>query len=198
MNMNSALGTETISSSDMPNNLSKDVTMESTTIRQTEVRHFVDLPRFGSFHYTDSETIAFPWGLPGFADLRRFVVLTSPSTENVIWLQSLERLEIAIPLTDPWRMFGDYSPSLPESALLSLEIQAPEDFAIMNVLVAESADGEVRQFLNLLAPVVINLKKKIGRQVMLEGTTYTVRTPVATYQTEAETIDAFEAHHGDE
>ena len=181
-NNDTVSGSETISASDTPTNLSKDVTMESTTIRQAEVRHFVDLPRFGSFHYTDSEAIAFPWGLPGFAELRRFVVLTVPTTENVIWLQSLERLEIAIPLTDPWRIFEDYSPSLPESALLSLEIEAPDDFSLLNVLVAESAQGEVRQFLNLLAPVVINLKKKVGRQVMLEGTEYSIRTPIAVFK----------------
>jgi len=154
--------------------------MESTAIRQVDVRHFVDLPRFGPFHYTDSETIHFPWGLPGFAELRRFVVLTLPSNEQIIWLQSLERIEVAIPLTDPWRLFEDYAPVLPESARLSLEIVAPDDFALMGVLVADSTSGDVKQYINLLAPVVINLKKKIGRQVMLEGTDYSIRTPILT------------------
>ena len=158
--------------------------MESTTVRQAEVRHFVDLPKFGSFHYTDSEALAFPWGLPGFADLRRFVVLTASGTEHIIWLQSLERLEIAIPLTDPWRLFEDYQPTLPESARRSLEIEAPDDFAIVNVVVAENVDGQVHQFLNLLAPIVINLRKKIGRQVMLEGTNYPIRMPIATFRAE--------------
>ncbi len=153
--------------------------MESTTIRQAEIRHFIDLPRFGPFHYTDSEAIHFPWGLPGFADLRRFVVLTVPSNEHIIWLQSIERLDIALPLTDPWRLFDDYAPILPESARLSLEIVAPDDFALMTVMVAESSGDDVRQFINLLAPIVINLKKKIARQVMLEGTEYSLRTPIA-------------------
>jgi len=159
-------------------NTSKDTMMESTATEQADLRHFVDLPRFGPFHYTDSETLSFPWGLPGFADLHRFVVLSIPSNEQVIWLQSIERTEIAIPLTDPWRIFEDYAPVLPESARLSLEITAPDDFALMSVLVADSSEGVVKRYINLLAPVVINLKRRIGRQVMLEGTNYGVRTPL--------------------
>jgi flagellar assembly factor FliW len=154
--------------------------MDSTATEQADLRHFVDLPRFGPFHYTDSETLSFPWGLPGFADLRRFVVLTIPSNESIVWLQSIERVEIAIPLTDPWRIFEDYAPVLPESARLSLEITAPDDFALMSVLVADASETEVKRYINLLAPVVINLKKRIGRQVMLEGTNYSVRTPLLT------------------
>jgi flagellar assembly factor FliW len=166
------------SSHQSSNELSKDDTMESTATRQADVRHFVDLPRFGPFHYTDSETLSFPWGIPGFSELRHFVALTLPSNEHVVWLQSIERTEIAIPLTNPWRIYDDYAPVLPDSARLSLEITAPDDFALMNVLVADTSADETKQYINLLAPIVINLKKRIGRQVMLEGSNYNVRTPI--------------------
>ena len=150
--------------------------MESTVVQRAELRHFVDLPRFGPFHYTDAEAIVFPWGLPGFAGLRRFVVLTVPETQGYIWLQSLENLDVAIPLVDPWAIFTDYAPILPESAQQALQIESPSDFALMAVVLVEN--NGANSYLNLLAPVVINIRKMLGRQVLLEGSSYSVRTPI--------------------
>jgi flagellar assembly factor FliW len=150
--------------------------MESTMLPRADVRHFVDLPRFGPFHYTDAETISFPWGLPGFPALRSFVVLSVPQNERYIWLQSLDNLDIALPLVDPWSLFDDYAPPLPESAQRSLQIESASDFSLLSVVVTENGGNDT--YVNLLAPIVINLRSKLGRQVLLEGTHYSVKTPV--------------------
>lgn len=150
--------------------------MESMTLPRADVRHFVDLPRFGPFHYTDAETITFPWGLPGFAGLRSFVVLTVPETKPYIWLQSLENLDVAIPMVDPWAIFSDYGPTLPDNAQRCLQIEEASDFALMAVVVTENGGQDT--FVNLLAPIVINVRRMMGRQIMLEGSDYSVKTAV--------------------
>jgi flagellar assembly factor FliW len=136
----------------------------------------INLPRFGVCTYGDSEVIRFPWGLPGFAAMRRFLVISVDGEQGYVWLQSLDDRSVAIPLCDPWSLFDDYEAPLPLYAKQSLEIETADSFCLMCVLVARESEAETT--INLLAPIVINLETRIGRQVMLENQRYSVRTPV--------------------
>jgi len=158
--------------------------MDLGVSRPVELRHFVDLPRFGPFHYTSAEVIRFPWGMPGLADLRNFLALSVPDNERYYWLQSLERLDLALPLVDPWSIFATYAPVLSESAQESLEITHPSDFATLCVVVTEQG-GNIT-YVNLLAPIIINIRRMIGRQVLLENTSYDIRTLVPKAQSTVE------------
>lgn len=134
----------------------------------------VELPRFGECAYTDSEVISFPWGLPGFAGLRNFVVLSVPDETGFFWLQSLDDVNVALPLCDPHIVFDDYEAPLPTYALQSLELSAAEDFCALCVLVVPK--DAVDMTINLVAPIIVNLKTRKGRQVTLENQRYDVRT----------------------
>jgi flagellar assembly factor FliW len=135
----------------------------------------VSLPRFGDCTYTESEVIRFPWGLPGFATLHRFLVLSVDAEERYIWLQSLDDVKIAIPLCDPWSIFDDYEAPLPLYAKQSLDLESADSFCVMCVLVGRPG---AETTINLLAPVIINIKSRIGRQITLENHRYSVRTPM--------------------
>ena len=131
----------------------------------------IELPRFGSCTYSEADIFVFPWGLPGFDDLRAFIVLQLETQDQIMWLQSLDDLSIALPLGDPFTFFPDYDPKLPNFAQLSLNLEQPEDFLILAVMVG--TDGGPT-FMNLMAPLIMNLKLRIARQVPLEGSQYTV------------------------
>jgi flagellar assembly factor FliW len=135
--------------------------------------HTVELPKFGTVTYAENDVLAFPWGLPGFEQLRSFLILALDSQEHVLWLQSLEETNVALPLADPWVFFPDYDPKLPAFAKLSLDLNASEDFATLAILVVPESGPS---FMNLMAPVVINLKTRIGRQIALETGNYSVAT----------------------
>jgi len=146
----------------------------------------VDLPRFGPCTYDqEADVFVFPWGLPGFEDLRSFIVIQLETQNQIVWLQSLEDPNIALPLGDPWTFFPDYEPKMPSFAHISLDLQGPEDFMVLAVMVG--TDGGPT-FMNLMAPVVMNLKNRIGRQVPLETSRYTVamEIPVPTGMAEAQ------------
>lgn len=136
----------------------------------------VELPRFGTCTYRESEVLSLPWGLPGFAGHRRFLALSLEGQERFIWLQSLDDVAVAIPAADPWQIFPDYNPQLPAYALPSLGIEHPEDFVTLCVVVVTAGAAEMT--MNLLAPVLINLKTRVARQITLERGEYSVRTPL--------------------
>jgi flagellar assembly factor FliW len=145
-------------------------------IVDTEAVTTVELPRFGTCTFRDSEVIAFPWGLPGFGSLRRFLALHLDGQENFVWLQSLDDVTVALPTTDPYSVFPDYNPQLPLYASSSLDIQRPEEFILLGVVVV--GPGAEAMTMNLLAPIVINLRTRVARQITLETGGYAVRTAI--------------------
>jgi len=147
---------------------------ETTVAADREIT--VELPRFGTCTYRESEVLTFPWGVPGFANLRRFIALNLGGQEKFVWLQSLDDPSIALPTADPWQIFADYSPHLPPYATSSLDLRNPEDFATLCVVVV--TPGAAEMTMNLLAPIVVNLRTKTGRQITLETGGYSVRTPI--------------------
>jgi flagellar assembly factor FliW len=136
----------------------------------------LDLPRFGPCTFTESEVLTFPWGLPGFGNLRRFLALNLDDQEHFVWLQSLDDLKVALPTSNPFEIFPDYQPKLPEYAVSSLDLQKPDEFVFLGVIVI--APGAVDLTMNLLAPVIVNLRTRTGRQITLESSGYSVRTPI--------------------
>jgi flagellar assembly factor FliW len=147
-----------------------------TIVKATDREITLDLPRFGTCTYRESEVLTFPWGLPGFASLRRFIALNLAGQERFVWLQSLDDPAVALPTADPWQIFEDYAPQLPPYATSSLELQRPEDFATLCVVVV--SPGAVEMTMNLLAPIVVNLRTRVARQVTLETGGYSVQEPI--------------------
>ncbi len=138
----------------------------------------IDFPRFGGYSYAETDVFDLPWGLPGFPNLRRFVLIEVAGQEGILWLQSIEDTSVALPLSSPWKFFEDYDPRIPLYAQAALGLEQPDDFVIYCVLVAPRDGGQIT--MNLLAPLVINIKTYIGRQVPLDDPRYAVRTPLPT------------------
>jgi flagellar assembly factor FliW len=152
--------------------LSVTETMAETADREITA----ELPRFGTCTYRESEVLTFPWGLPGFGSLRRFIALNLEGQEKFVWLQSLDDPSVALPTADPWQIFADYAPHLPPYAISSLSLSSPEEFATLCVVVV--TPGAAEMTMNLLAPIVVNLRTREARQVTLETGGYSVRTPI--------------------
>jgi flagellar assembly factor FliW len=93
----------------------------------------------------------------------------------VLWLQSLEETNIALPVADPWVFFPDYDPRLPAFARISLDLQAPDEFTTLGVMVIPESGPS---YMNLMAPLVVNLRTRIGRQIALESGNYSVAVEI--------------------
>lgn len=144
----------------------------------------VQTSRFGEVSFTETDVFEFPWGLPGFSDQRRFLALSLAEQPSFVWLQSLDDPALALPAADPWQIFEEYEPRLPGYATEALELHSAEDFTILCVVVVTK--GAEQMTMNLMAPVVLNLKTRRGRQVMLENSPYTVKTPIPRKQAQVQ------------
>jgi len=136
-------------------------------------RWSIESPRFGTLEGETGDLIQFD-GLPGFAGLRRFVVLQHDRDSPFGWLQSVDRPELAFPVTDPRSFFPDYRPAL-RSALLSAVAAEPTD-ELDWLAIATVAEGSVS--LNLAAPLLINPARRRGVQAILEEGQWSTREPL--------------------
>jgi len=118
--------------------------------------------RFGEVEIQVDDIILFPNGLAGFEDHRHWVILSDEDNEAVAWLQCVSHPEIAVPVISPRRFVPEYRLRVSRSQLTPLQIDAVDQAYILGV-VSRSDD---KLTLNLRAPLIINLDRRVGRQVV--------------------------------
>lgn len=133
----------------------------------------IQTDRFGELHVEDEVLIHFPEGILGFESLRQFLLVAREHDRGFAFLQSVEQPDLAFVVTDPLGFRPDYRPLLADTdrAMLQWEEDAP-----LQVLAILTVPEDVRDITaNLLAPVVIHVEKRIGRQVVQENTSFSTR-----------------------
>lgn len=93
---------------------------------------------------------------------------------TIRWLQALERPYHAFIVADPWSVFPDYAPEIPNADADHLGV-TDERNAQMLVILTVSEDGITA---NLRAPVVVNVADRVAKQVVLLGDAYHTRHEV--------------------
>jgi flagellar assembly factor FliW len=148
--------------------------------------------RFGDIEVDLEQTITFTHGIPGFDDYKKFIVLQPDPEMPFTFLQSIEEGKLSFILTNPHAFFPDYDIKLPGSVKDELHIESDEDCTVWTIVsVKESIEDAT---LNLLAPIIINVRVKQGKQVVLNGTPYRTKHPllpaIVAEPGEGETSDA--------
>ncbi|WP_416176238.1 flagellar assembly protein FliW [Clostridium sp.] len=130
----------------------------------------------GIKHYKDSDVITFKKGIPGFENLKKFIIF--PVEENNLFyvLQSIEDLSIGLVLISPFNILKDYEFDLDDSKMEELGIKSHKDIIVFNTVTLNSKIENITA--NLKAPFVININKKIGEQIILDGSSYSIKYPL--------------------
>jgi flagellar assembly factor FliW len=131
--------------------------------------------RFGEIEVDETRAVSFPRGLIGFTDATRFALLEPRGPGSVAWLQSLDVPELAFPVMDG----ASFGPAYPEPGPEKLANDAGLGSEELAVLVVVAARERSRLVANLLAPLVIDLEKRVGAQVVLDHRRYSAAAPVA-------------------
>ncbi|HBT50975.1 MAG TPA: flagellar assembly protein FliW [Petrotoga sp.] len=129
--------------------------------------------KLGSVKIDTERTITFEYGIPGFEDLKQFVLLEPEDTYPIMWLASLEDKNVAFPVTFPQLIRSDYQFTLPQDLTEYLELDKPEDAIILSILTIPEKEDEIT--INLAAPIIISQKNHKGVQYLIESEEYKIR-----------------------
>lgn len=128
----------------------------------------------GEVDIDKKEIINFPKGLLGFKDHKEFILLNIKGNPYFKFLQDIHNEYIAFLLINPWDFLEDYDIKLPENKLKNIGISSREGrMEIYSIVTIGKSLEESTS--NLLAPVVINLENKKGKQFILENSPYKTR-----------------------
>ena len=122
----------------------------------------IQTSRFGPVEIEPEDILLFSRGLFAFENHHHWVLLADGYNESVAWLQSLTDAEVALPLVSPRRFLPGYRVAIARGQLTPLEMAALDQAFVFNVL---NRHGDVLT-INLKAPLIINLDRRIGRQVV--------------------------------
>lgn len=118
---------------------------------------------FGLLEIDADGILHFPDGIIGYEQHRHWVLLAEEGDNSVGWLQSLTDPALALSLVPPHRYVPNYVLRMDRREICSLP-WSHQDNALIFVVVSEH-DGKLTA--NLQAPIVINLDRGFGRQVVV-------------------------------
>src|SRR5574343_1386182 len=124
---------------------------------------------FGAVEVDPEKVITFPKGLVGFEQYQRFMLAHEQETPagGAFTLQSLDDPNLAFLIADPANLGFSYELSLTDEETALLQSPAAEDVALMQVLFKQEQDGKAEITPSLRAPLVINVKARIGLQKVM-------------------------------
>lgn len=130
----------------------------------------------GIREYGDEDVIVFKKGLPGFKELKSFIIFPLESNEIFMILHSLENIEVGLVMVSPYTVSKDYEFKIPDTLVLELEINKPEEVLVLTTVTLGSKIENMTT--NLKAPIIINMKQKSGQQLILDNDKYKIKEPL--------------------
>jgi flagellar assembly factor FliW len=121
----------------------------------------------------DETVIHFEEGIIGVPRARRFQLLERDGSPVRV-LRCLDIEGLAIPVTDPRLADASYRPELGSRVTEALEIRTGDPVLVLAVTTLNGASSEA----NLRAPLVINTRRQLAVQVILDDRSYPLRAPV--------------------
>lgn len=115
-----------------------------------------------------TDMFTFNKGLPGFEDLRSFTL--QQHDEIFSLLSSVDNAAVTFVTVNPFDFHKGYEFELSPEHLEELYITEPEQVIVR--CIATLYEDLQKATCNLLAPVVFNHQKKIGKQIVLHNTEY--------------------------
>ncbi len=127
----------------------------------------------GTIEMEESNYIHFSNGIPGFQEEHQFVVLPLEEDETFYIMQSVNTSTLAFVMVNPFTYYPNYDFNLDESIVESLQIKTPEDVLVYSILTIQ--DPFENTTVNLQAPIIINSKNHMGKQIILNNEKYLTR-----------------------
>lgn len=133
-------------------------------------------PIHGTIVYEEDEIITFEKGVPGFQDLKNFVIKEVGEDSPFSILQSIEDKEIGFILISPFLVNDKYEINLSKEIINNLKIKSPDEVLLYSIVTLNSNMKGITA--NLKAPIIINLDTKKAEQYIIDKDTYKIKEKI--------------------
>lgn len=127
---------------------------------------------FGEIEISEESIYTFKKGIPGFRDIHKFVLIDEEDSP-FYYLQSIEDQYPCFVMMNPFHIISDYEIDISEGTVAELEIEKPEDVMLYTILTIPEDIKNMTA--NLQAPIILNMRSKLGAQEILDNDRYSRR-----------------------
>ncbi len=124
----------------------------------------IETTRFGTIEIEDDRVIDFPWGIPGFESVKKYVLIEYKDGPFQ-WLQAVDEPSLAFVVCPPEAIGVQYD--VPDSALEPLDAKASDEVVILNLISFDREKNIIR--FHLRSPLVFDVEKRKAYQWTMDS-----------------------------
>ena len=132
--------------------------------------------RFGPVDVPEASCYEFRDGVLGFPGVTRFALFDNPGGGPLKWLQAMDDPALAFVCCDPTLFLPGYRAEVRREELSEISLERAEDGHVLCILVIGKNPAETTA--NLLGPLILNVPKRLGKQLVLSDSSYSARHPI--------------------
>ncbi|MBK9294370.1 MAG: flagellar assembly protein FliW [Oligoflexia bacterium] len=136
----------------------------------------IQTSRFGVVNIQENDVLTLTDPILGFPDLKKFVILEDPDDLVFAWFQSCENKFIAFAILEPELFAADYKVKLGKNDKEALQVAEPDVVRVFNIVTIP--DDVTQMTANLKAPLVVNVAKRLVKQVVTQENDHPIRHPI--------------------
>jgi flagellar assembly factor FliW len=137
----------------------------------------IENTKLGDLEIEDARIVTLPEGILGFSDAHRYVVLDIRKGSDMKWFLSVDRPELAFVVTDPYVWFPEYEMPLGDSDAGVLGFRNDDELSVLAIVTVRGRRKE-ETTMNLRAPIAVNLRTLLGKQVVLSEDRWGIQVPL--------------------
>jgi flagellar assembly factor FliW len=118
----------------------------------------------GTVNIVDKQIIKLEQGFYGFGQFHSYALIDA-TQKPFIWIQSLDKSDLAFLAIDPFLFRQDYEIDVDDALLAPLGIESPSDVLVFALITIPSDGGAITA--NLSGPLIVNKKNNRAIQAIL-------------------------------
>jgi flagellar assembly factor FliW len=131
---------------------------------------------FKDLVYAKNDVIQFGAGIPGFENNKQYVLVQVPEYAPFDWLVCVDGTRLRFALINPLLFMPEYNPKMTKDQLEDLKVESPDDLLLYVIVTIRENPAESTA--NLLGPVIINKRLRVGKQVIIDDDRYGTQEPL--------------------
>ena len=136
---------------------------------------------FPELEYTNDAVFDFPGGIPGFEDQIAFLFVEQPATRPLVFMQSLLNPRLCFLAVPVLTVNPEYRLNLAPEDLPTLGFKPGDPLRIgtdIGCFVLLTVSEDAPPTVNMMSPIVVNLRSRKGIQAIPTTSEYSLRQPL--------------------
>lgn len=132
--------------------------------------------KLGEIEFAETDIITLSAPILGFPDLNDFILISNEKSYPFLWFQSVQDPNICFILVEPDIFYPEFKPELNKREAKILGAEENAELKLFGIVVVP--DQPKNATVNLRAPIVLNMEKKLAKQVILEDDKWQIKSPL--------------------